>query len=82
MGLFALIFGLILILFPKAMSKAFRIGAGPGVFRTRVENKKVKVGLQPTMSKEFGEEKAIIIMRVIGVIFIISSIFAFIYAPF
>ena len=77
-GAFGLIFGLILILFPKAMSKIFRWGYAQPFEIRRGGDKKIKVGLTPTMEEKFGN-KAIMIMRVIGIVVIMFSIFAFLW---
>jgi len=76
-GSIGLIIGLILIIFPKALSKILRLSPSRGGVEIRKENKKWKVGMSPTVEKCLGERNAVILLRIIGAACVIISIFTF-----
>ena len=73
-GTFALIIGLLALIFPKLFMFIFR-GRGKGFHK---ENGKGKFEIaRPPLHEIINERKAIMITRIIGVIILIVSIFAF-----
>ncbi|MFA6022466.1 MAG: hypothetical protein WC781_00075 [Candidatus Pacearchaeota archaeon] len=74
-GTFGLIIGLLLILLPKPMSKFF-VSARTGM-SVRKKEGKLKAGLTNSLANSMGEKRAVILMRLIGVLLLILSIFAY-----
>lgn len=73
-GSFALILGLLFIIIPKGMMNIFRL-RGKGIYKKRG---KIKFEIaKPPLYELMGEKKAVMFVRIIGVIFLIVSIFAF-----
>ncbi len=73
-GTFGLIIGLLALVFPKLFMYIFR-GRGKGFHK---ENGKVKFEVaRPPFYKLFDEKKAIMWTRIVGIIFLIISVFAY-----
>ena len=76
--------GLVLLLFPLPLAKFLRWRGGnnghvasSGLMSWKKESGKLKIKAPISILDRFGEKKAIIIIRVVGIICIIASIFAF-----
>ena len=78
LGSFALLISLIFLLFPKILSKIFHVGK-TGLSFSKKEGK-WSVGLAPSLSESVGEDKSILIMRSIGIVLLILTVFAFLDA--
>ena len=87
-GTLALIIGLFFLIFPGVAAKIFRVGSGSGGglayhnLDTINSKGKWRFGLTPTAEHYVGKGKAKTIFRILGIVFIILSVIAYIYAPF
>lgn len=75
-GSFALIFGLILLIFPREMSRFLRLGPSTGIV-IRKESNEWKVGMAKSVEHALGEKNAVSFLRILGAISIFLSVFAF-----
>jgi len=78
-GTFVLLISLVFLIFPKAMSKIMVSSRG---VRVRKEKGKIKAGMPKTAVQMAGEKGSKIIIRVIGTILLIISIFAYLTTEF